>query len=59
MGILGLFKLLGKTLAATSLLCWALTTQSFMGPVLDFLLFAGGTLSIAFFSIAAIEELDR
>jgi hypothetical protein len=56
--VITMMKLLGITLAGTCLLCWVLTSQSFTGPLMDLLLFSGGTLAIALFGMAAIEELD-
>ncbi|MDX2215425.1 MAG: hypothetical protein SFY66_19335 [Oculatellaceae cyanobacterium bins.114] len=56
---MNILKLFLTILATTLALCWVLTFQNFLNPLMNLGLFAVGILGISMIGMAGIEELDE
>jgi len=56
---MNIFKLFGVILVTTLGLCWVLTFQNFLNPLMNLGLFVVGILGISLIGMAGIEELDE
>lgn len=59
MDLLNILKLFVTILVTTLALCWVLTFQNFLNPLMNLVLFAAGILGISLIGMGAIEDLDE